>query len=103
RPSCAGVSVSPSPAARSTHGARAHVPVSPLTSSCTNASPLYEFWMLPAGSTTWVIVRGYSTSASYDWNTTGAPAGTERFGVWIRDAASTAPYDTFIGIAYTLS
>ena len=74
-----------------------------LASGCTNSNPVYAFWMRPAGSSSWRMIRGYSTSATYDWNTTGALAGTERFGVWVRDAASTAPYDTFIGIAYTLS
>ena len=59
--------------------------------------------MLPAGTTTWLMIRGYSTSASYDWNTTGALAGTERFGVWVRDAGSSAAYDTFVGLNYTLT
>jgi hypothetical protein len=48
-------------------------------------------------------VRDYSTSSTYDWNTTGAPAGVERFGVWVRDAASTAAYDAFVGLTYTLN
>jgi hypothetical protein len=49
------------------------------------------------------LVRAYSTSASFVWNTNGAPAGTERFGVWVRDSNSSAVYDAFVGIDYTLS
>jgi hypothetical protein len=43
------------------------------------------------GSLTWQLVQGYSTNASYRWNSTGAFAGTEQFGVWARDASSAGP------------
>jgi hypothetical protein len=67
------------------------------------ADPLYEFWMRAAGSTTWQMVQGYSTSATYRWNTSGAPAGTEYFGVWVRDSASTAANDTYVSALYALT
>ena len=102
-PSCGGVVISAAPLSPIAHGTGAHVTVTGVASSCTHLSPQYEFWMLAAGSSTWRMIRGYSTSATYDWNTTGAAAGTERFGVWVRDAASRAAYDTFTGIPYTLS
>ena len=62
-------------------------------SGCTNPNPRYEFWMRPASAGTWQLVQGYSTSATYDWNSTGAAAGTVYFGVWAKDASSGAAYD----------
>jgi hypothetical protein len=38
-------------------------------------------------------VQGYGTSATYDWNSTGALPGTVYLGVHVRDANSTAGYD----------
>jgi hypothetical protein len=102
-PSCASVTASAAPASPSAHGAGVQVTVTGVPAGCTNANPQYEFWMLAQGSSTWQLVRGYSTSASYVWNTNGAPAGMERFGVWIRDANSSAAYDAFVGLDYTLT
>jgi len=102
-PSCAAVAASAAPLSPIAHGTGAHVTFTGVASGCMNSNPVYEFWMRAAGSSSWQMIRGYSTSATYDWNTTGALAGTERFGVWVRDAASRAPYDTFIGMGYTLS
>lgn len=57
--------------------------------ACQNPNPLYEFWARWAGSTNWVLLQGYSTSSTYDWNSTGASVGTDYFGVWVKDASST--------------
>jgi len=100
--SCSGITATATPPSPIAHGTGAHVVVTAVGTGCTN-SPLYEFWMLPAGSSTWIMIRGYSTSPTYDWNTRGALAGTERFGVWIRDSGSSAAYDTFTGLDYTLT
>jgi hypothetical protein len=48
-------------------------------------------------------VQGYSTGATYRWSTSGAPAGAVRFGVWVRDAASGAAYDTYASAPYSLT
>jgi hypothetical protein len=102
-PSCGAVTMSASPLSPVAHGTGAQVTLTAVAAGCSSPNPLYEFWMLPAGSSTWVIVRGYSTSASYTWNTNGAPAGTEQFGVWVKDARSSAAYDAFTSISYTLN
>jgi spore germination protein YaaH len=102
-PSCASVTVSAAPSSPSAHGTGVQVTFTGVAAGCTNANPQYEFWMLAQGSSTWQLVRAYSTSASFVWNTNGAPAGTERFGVWVRDSNSSAVYDAFVGIDYTLS
>ena len=52
---------------------------------------------------TWQLVQGYSTSATYDWNSTGAPAGTIYFGVWVKDAGSSSTVDAFASTAVTVT
>jgi outer membrane protein assembly factor BamB len=66
-------------------------------------NPTYEFWARWDGSSSWQLLRGYSSSPTYVWNSTGALAGTEHFGVWERDAASSAPYDRYTGIPYSVT
>jgi hypothetical protein len=102
---CSAMSITPSPSSPAAAGSMATI-----TASATGcANPLYEFWFLPAGGT-WTLVRGYTASATYDWNTTGEPAGTYRFSVWVRDAGSPGTngsppytYDAFGAFDYTLS
>jgi N-acetylmuramoyl-L-alanine amidase len=109
-PSCASVTISAAPASPIAHGSGTQVTFTAVAAGCSNPNPLYEFWMLPAGSSTWILVRGYSTGATFQWNTNGAPAGTEHFGVWVRDAASPGVnnssmgrYDALVGTTYTLT
>ena len=106
---CASVTASASPASPKPSG-------TPITftgsaSGCFSPNPLYEFWMLPAGSSTWQLVQSYSTNATYPWNSTGAVAGTVNFSVWVRDAASLGTgcntamgcYDAFVSIPYQVT
>jgi len=79
-----------------------------VASGCSN--PLYQFWILAPGSSTWTIVQAYSTSATFNWNTTALAAGTYRFSVWVRDATSSGIScnslgcnDNFVGINYMLT
>jgi len=51
---------------------------------------------------TWSVVQGYSANATYNWNSTGAPAGTELFGVWVRATGSSVAYDSYVSLPYTL-
>ncbi|TMC94428.1 MAG: hypothetical protein E6J05_17185 [Chloroflexi bacterium] len=67
-------------------------------------------WILAPGSSTWTIAQAYSTSATFNWNTTGKAAGTYRFSVWARDATSSGSCnslgcnDSFVpGTAYVLT
>jgi len=93
-PSCASVTASAVPISVA-HGGTTHVTITGVAAGCTNANPRYEFWMRPASSPTWQLVQGYTTMATYDWNSTGAAAGTVYFAVWVRDASSSAGYDAF--------
>ncbi|HEX9364502.1 MAG TPA: hypothetical protein VGA47_12045 [Candidatus Dormibacteraeota bacterium] len=74
------------------------------------ANPQYEFWMLSPGASSWRLMRAYSTSPTWTWNTAGLAAGTYRFSVWARDSSSSGlytnslgSYDAFYtGLAYSL-
>jgi hypothetical protein len=81
---CASVSASVSPASPQVTGTT--VVISAAASGC--ATPLYQFWLLPPGSTTWQVARAYSPTASYTWNTAGQAAGQYTYTVWARDAGS---------------
>ncbi len=66
-------------------------------------NPLYEFWIQNPGSD-WQVAQPYSPSATYNWNTTGKPAGSYGFVVWAKDASSPVNYDTFSSVVtYTLA
>jgi nicotinamide mononucleotide (NMN) deamidase PncC len=98
---CSSATLSFSPPPPLVHGSGAQVSISASASGC--PSPLYQFVMRPASSSTWQVVQAYSTSPTYHWNSNGAPAGTVYFGVWVRDAASTASADVYSSTPYTLT
>ena len=58
-------------------------------------SPLYEFWLLPAGSSTWRVILAYGTFSSITWGTTGLAPGPYRMGVWTKQANSPNSYDAY--------
>lgn len=88
---CASVSVKSSPSGAVTPGTA--VTLTASASACT--SPLYEFWILPPGATTWRLAQAYTSSPVYRWSTTGGAAGAYRFSIWVKDAGSASPYDAF--------
>jgi hypothetical protein len=59
--------------------------------------PLYQFWILVPGSSTWQIAQPYSTSATFTWNTIGLRGGTYRYTVWVRDASSAGTSTNSLG------
>src|SRR5439155_9789584 len=101
-PTCSAVTLSAAPPGV-VHGSGSHVTLTAAASGCPNPNPLYQFWMRPASSSTWTLVRGYSTAATYDWNSTGALAGTVYFGVWAKDAASPNSYDAVANTTVTVT
>jgi hypothetical protein len=99
-----------------TAGSESAAPPSPTTagtsvvftasaSGCPN--PLYQFWVLAPGDT-WTIAQAYSSTATFNWSTTGLVPGTYYVSVWVRDASSagaySSSYDAYApGVAYTLT
>ena len=96
---CTGVTASAAPASPQSVGTT--ITINATASGCTN--PRYEFWILAAGGA-WTVVQAYSSNATFSWITSGLPPGIYRYSVWVRDASSSAPYDTYApGTAYTLT
>ena len=103
---CTSVAVRASPPSSARAGAS--VTITGAASGC--PAPLYQFWILAPGSSTWQVAQAYSTSAAFTWNTAGKPAGTYRVSVWVRDAASPGAsasglgtYDFYWVGSYTLT
>ena len=96
---CTAVSLSAAPAPPSRAGTAVTFTGN---ATCPNANPAYEFWMRPASNPNWQLVQGYSTSSQYQWNSTGAAPGVVYFGVWVHDISSSAAYDTFAPLTYTV-
>src|SRR5207245_692387 len=104
---CTSVTASVTPPSPSSPGSA--VAITATASGCSN--PTYQFWMLAPGSSTWTVAQAYSSSATFNWTTTGLPPGTYRYSVWVRDAGSPGTtstslgsFDAFVpGTAYTLT
>ena len=76
--------------------------ISATSASCPN--PLYQFWIQPAGGGAFQMVRDYSTSSSYSWDTTSKATGIYGISVRAKDAASPAQYDDVNdSLTYTLT
>jgi hypothetical protein len=58
-------------------------------------SPQYRYMVLAPGTSTWVYKTGYTTSATYVWNTIGAQLGVWQIGIWARESGSTARYNAY--------
>jgi hypothetical protein len=100
RPHCTSVTESAAPASPQLPGTA--VTFSALASGCPN--PLYQFWILAPGASTWTSLGAYSSTATFTWNTTGKPAGTYFYTVWVRDTSSANSYDAYFpGTAYRLT
>src|SRR5204863_237939 len=64
------------------------VPGATITFTATStgcAQPLYQFWVLRPGSTTWQILQPYSSSNTFSCNTSGLAPGAYLYTVWARD------------------
>ena len=83
---CKGVSLSAAPASPAAVGTT--VTLTATATGCPNPSPVYQFWVLAPGATSWTVVQAYSTSNTFSWTTTGKAAGTYQVAVWVRDASS---------------
>jgi IPT/TIG domain len=90
---CTSVSETAAPPTTAVHGTT--VTFTAVASGCPN--PLYQFWILAPGSTTWMIGQAYSPTATFSWNTTGLAPGVYRYTVWVRDASSSGTGSNNLG------
>jgi hypothetical protein len=103
---CAAASLQGSPATSTTVGAT--VTFTATASGCPN--PLYQFWILAPGASSWQLARPYSSSAAFSWTTTGKLRGSYEVAVWARDSTSTGlsghafgRWDAFAATYHSLS
>jgi Cysteine-rich secretory protein family len=108
-PACSGLSASAAPA--SAAGIGTTVAIHAQAGGCPDPNPLYQFWVLPPGGTTYQLGQAYSTSSTFSWSTSGLAPGSYRFSIWARDANSSGAYGNQFGrwdsynndILYTLT
>jgi hypothetical protein len=65
-------------------------------------TPEYRFWVKPPGGS-WTIVQSYSTTNTFNWNTSGKSAGTYDLEVDVRNQAATDTYETVTNRTFTLN
>jgi hypothetical protein len=106
-PSCSAVGASPSPSSPRAAGTPVVVTA---TASCTNPSPLFQFWVLAPGASSWTLKQAYSTNNVFAWTTTGLAPGTYSISVWAKDAQSSGlagnssgRWDTYYSFTFTLT
>jgi hypothetical protein len=63
--------------------------------------PEYAFYLLDTTGT-WTLAQSYSATATFDWTTTGLPAGDYRVQVWARAQGSIASQESVGSLAFTL-
>jgi hypothetical protein len=74
-----------------------------FTAGGIGGSGSYEYkFVLNIGSTS-TVVRDYSSSNTWAWNTGGVAAGTYTVLVYVRNAGSPATYETAKGISYSIT
>jgi hypothetical protein len=57
----------------------------------------YRFWRYDVASNTWTVVRDYAPSDTFLWTPTANDIGQHAFGVWVRSAGSSAPWEGYLG------
>ncbi len=77
------------------------VHLSAAAPGCT--APLYRYYYYPAPGNQYGLLRDWSSTASFDWNTAGMSPGTYSIVVHVKQSSSNAAYDTYALMAYTLA
>ena len=100
-PSVTAVSAPTTVVHSSTNGT--HIVTTATATGCNGAGPTYAFWLRPSTSPKWILLNGFTTTNSYDWNTTGAPVDTYYIGVWAKDGHSSNSYDSVVSTTVTVT
>jgi hypothetical protein len=82
--------------------------ITATAAGCPN--PLFEFWVLTPGSSTWQLAQAYSSNPKIQVATIAQLAGTYQYSIWARDASSVGSFgdalgrwDAYLSIGYPLS
>ena len=89
---CTSVNDSPTPGSPQPSGTG--VTFTATSTGCPH--PLYQFWIRPPGGS-WQIVKPYSSSTSFTWDTTGLAPGSYLYTAWVRDASSSGTQCSSLG------
>jgi len=95
---CSAATIATSPA--SPQAPYVHVTITGAA-TC-SGTPEYRFWVRPPGGK-WGIVRDYSSTSTYVWDTTSKPSGTYNLEVDVRDVGAVAVYETVANTTYDLT
>jgi hypothetical protein len=95
---CSDVTMTFSPPGSSVAGSLVTISAAP---NC-GGTPTYQFYVLPPGGS-WAVAQAWSASATYSWDTTGASTGDYAFQVWVKNDGSSAAYEAYAGVPYTLT
>jgi hypothetical protein len=75
-----------------------------LTGGATcQGTPEFRFWVRPPTASAWSMVRDYSTSSTFAWNTAGDAGGTYGLEVDVRDHGAAAAYETTANSTFALT
>ena len=83
--SCTSVTLSAAPPNTAAHSTTVTFTASAM--GCPNPAPLYEFWVLAPGASSWTLSQAYSAAAIFAWSAPATP-GTYQVVVWAKDASS---------------
>jgi hypothetical protein len=76
-----------------------------FTAAASGGSGSYEYQFYiqdPQGI--WTIIKPYSSSATWTWDTTGSATGTYSIQVWVRNAGSSnTRYEAWKGTKFTIN
>ncbi len=97
---CVSATTSASPTGSAAAGTT--VAVSAISSCPAGSTPEYKFMVKDTGGVT-RLLRTWGTSASYNWDTTGQPAGAYKLRVFVRQVGSAAPFEAEGKLDYTLT
>jgi hypothetical protein len=88
---CGSTTITPTQASPQSVGGT--INLSTAAAGC--SAPQYRYWIYPGAGGTWQMLRDFSTVGTYNWNTAGLKPATYSLDVWVRQGGSTAAYDTF--------
>jgi spore germination protein YaaH len=91
---CYSTDVSAKPASPSLAGTPVTVT---STAGCPDANPVFQFWILSPGASSYQLVQPYSSTSTYSWSTAGLFPGIYRIAVWARDALGNGEFSNSLG------
>jgi hypothetical protein len=76
-----------------------------FTATASGGTGYYEFYftLRDPNTGTWSVGQAYSVKSSWTWDTAGLTPGTYAIQVWVKNAGSTASYEAYQSMSFTLN